>query len=313
MDHVSEIIHLKWAHSQNILGQGIGIAVLDTGIVPHPDFVNNGNRIIAFQDFVNGNCKMYDDNGHGTHVSGVLGGDGYASKGVYCGVAPKCNIISVKVLNHKGNGDIVNVVAGLQWVIQNKERYNIRIVNISVGTTTKSVINEDSELVRAVNEVWDNGIIVVVAAGNGGPHPKTIGAPGISRKVITVGASDDNIVVDLMGKNIKDYSGRGPTNACIKKPDVVAPGSRIVSCNILKRQNNFWGLRQNNVNYYTEKSGTSMSTPMVSGAVALLLSQFPNYNNRDVKMKLRDTSDDLGQPHGKQGWGRLNVEKLLQG
>lgn len=313
MDRVSEVIHLKWAHSQNILGQGIGVAVLDTGIVPHPDFVNTQNRIVAFQDFVNGNNKMYDDNGHGTHVSGILGGDGFASQGFYCGVAPRCNIVSVKVLNHKGNGDIANVVAGLQWVIQNKERYHIRIVNISVGTTAKSVINEESELVKAVNRVWDNDIVVVVAAGNGGPHPKTIGAPGISRKVITVGACDDDIAVDLMGKNAKDYSGRGPTSACIKKPDVVAPGSRIVSCNVIKRQGGMFGFRQNATSYYTEKSGTSMSTPIVSGAVALLLSQFPDYTTRDVKMKFKESSDDLGQPHGKQGWGRLNVAKLLQG
>ncbi len=313
MDRVSDIIHLKWAHSQNIFGQGIGVAVLDTGIIPHPDFVNARNRIIAFKDFVNGNNKIYDDNGHGTHVSGILAGDGCASRGMYCGVAPGCNIIAVKVLNHKGNGDIANVVAGLQWVVQNKEKYNIRVANISVGTTSKSVISEDSELVKAVNMVWDNQIVVVVAAGNGGPHPKTIGAPGISRKVITVGASDDDIAVDLMGKNTKDYSGRGPTSACIKKPDVVAPGSRIVSCNVMKRQGGMFGLRQGNVNYYTEKSGTSMSTPVVSGAMALLLSQYPKYTTRDVKMKLKESCDDLGQPHGKQGWGRINVAKLLQG
>lgn len=311
MNRVSDIIHLKCAHSQNILGQEIGVAVLDTGIIPHPDFVNHGNRIVAFQDFVNGNSKMYDDNGHGTHVSGILGGDGCASKGLYCGVAPKCNIIAVKVLNYKGNGDIVNVVAGLHWVIENKEKYNIRVVNISVGTTAKSVINEESELIRAVNEVWDQNIIVVVAAGNGGPHPKTIGAPGISRKVITVGASDDDIAVDLMGKNAKDYSGRGPTQSCIKKPDVVAPGSRIVSCSMMKRQGGMFSFRQTNLNYYTEKSGTSMSTPVVSGAIALLLSKSPELSTRDVKMKLREFSDDLGYPHGKQGWGRLNIEKLL--
>lgn len=312
MNRVSEIIHLKWAHSQNILGQGIGIAVLDTGIVPHPDFVNHGNRIVAFQDFVNGNCRMYDDNGHGTHVSGILGGDGCASKGIYCGVAPRCNIIAVKVLNYKGNGDIANVIAGLHWVIENKERYNIRVVNISVGTTAKSIISEESELVRAVNEVWDNNIIVVVAAGNGGPHPKTIGAPGISRKVITVGASDDDIAIDLMGRNTKNYSGRGPTNSCIKKPDVVAPGSRIISCDMLKRPCNLLGFRQGNVNYYTEKSGTSMSTPVVSGAMALLLSKSPECTTKDAKICLKESCDDLGQPHGKQGWGRLNIEKLLQ-
>lgn len=313
MDRVADIIQLKWAHSREIFGQGIGVAILDTGIVPHPDFGGENSRIIAFQDFVNGNNKMYDDNGHGTHVSGILAGDGCASKGLYCGIAPGCNIISVKVLNHKGNGEITNVVAGLRWVVQNKERYNIRIVNISVGTTAKSVISEDSELVKAVNMVWDNEIVVVVAAGNGGPHPKTIGAPGISRKVITVGASDDDIAVDLMGKNAKDYSGRGPTNACIKKPDVVAPGSRIISCNVMKRQNNLFGFRPSNMSFYTEKSGTSMSTPMVSGAVALLLSEYPHYTTRDVKMKFKECSDDLGQPHGKQGWGRLNVERLLKG
>lgn len=312
MDRVSDMIHLKWAHSQNILGQDIGVAVLDTGIVPHPDFTGTRNRIVAFQDFVNGNNKMYDDNGHGTHVSGILGGDGSASRGKYCGIAPACNIISVKVLNHKGNGDISNVIAGLHWVIENKERYHIRVVNISVGTTTKSVISEDSELVKAVNMVWDNDMVVVAAAGNGGPNPQSIGAPGISRKVITVGASDDDIAVDLMGKNMKDYSGRGPTGACIKKPDVVAPGSRIVSCNAMKRQSNLFGFPRNSMNYYTEKSGTSMSTPIVSGAVALLLCQFPQYSTRDVKLKLKETSDDLGKPHGKQGWGRINIAKLLQ-
>ncbi|SES70424.1 S8 family peptidase [[Clostridium] polysaccharolyticum] len=311
MERVSDIIHLKAAHSQNILGQDIGVAVLDTGIIPHPDFVSVKNRIIAFQDFVNGSSKMYDDNGHGTHVSGILAGDGFASRGMYCGVAPACNIISVKVLNQKGNGDINNVVAGLRWVVQNKERYNIRIVNISVGTTAKSVISEDSELVKAVDMVWDNNIVVVVAAGNGGPHPKTIGAPGISRKVITVGASDDDIAVDLMGKSTKDYSGRGPTSACIKKPDVVAPGSRIISCNAMKRQNPLFGFSKGNMSYYTEKSGTSMSTPLVSGAAALMLSKHPEYTTRDVKLKLRECSDDLGQPHGKQGWGRLNIERLL--
>lgn len=313
MDRVSEVIHLKYAHNLNIKGEGVGIAVLDTGIIMHPDFVSATNRIIAFRDFVNGRTEMYDDNGHGTHVAGILGGDGFASHGVYCGVAPMADIIAVKVLNEKGNGDIDKVIRGLHWVIENKEKYHIRVMNISVGTTAKSIITEDSTLVRIVNEVWDSGIVVVVAAGNGGPNPKTIGAPGVSRKVITVGASDDDIAVDLSGRNMKDYSGRGPTSACIKKPDVVAPGSKIVSCNVMRKQNNIFGIRQNGMNYYTEKSGTSMSTPMVSGAVALLLSQFPEYTTRDVKMKLKESCDDLGQPHGKQGWGRLNVAKLLQG
>lgn len=328
MNRASEAIHVKWAHDRNILGQGIGVAVLDTGICPeHPDF--SGNRIIGFRDFINGKENAYDDNGHGTHVFGILGGDGKSSDGLYRGVAPACDMIGVKVLNHKGNGNIGEVLLGLKWVIENKERYHIRIVNISVGTTTKEPVEEDSVLVRAVNEVWDAGILVVVAAGNGGPNPKTIGAPGNSRKVITVGASDDDIVVDLFGSRMRDYSGRGPTLSCIKKPDIVAPGSNIVSCNLVRRNQaagfggagafrmpvaafgnrNMKGVSYGN--YYTVKSGTSMATPIVSGALALLLSKYTDMTNREVKIRLRNSAEDMGLCHEKQGWGLINVENLL--
>lgn len=314
MDRVVDIINLDWAFRSNIYGQGIRVAILDTGITPHPDFVKRRNRIIAFYDAVNGRREMYDDNGHGTHVAGILAGDGCASKGVYTGVAPQCDIVAVKVLNQRGNGEIANVINGLKWVIEHKEQLRIRIVNISVGTTSRIMMNEDSELIHAVNEVWDAGIVVVVAAGNGGPKPKTVGAPGISRKVITVGASDDDIAVDLSGKNMRNYSGRGPTYCCIKKPDIVAPGSNIVSCNVLKRYNNPFGIKipASAPNYYVTKSGTSMSTPMVSGAVALLLSAHPEMSPKEVKMKIRESCFDMGYPHGRQGWGRLDVKELLE-
>jgi serine protease AprX len=100
-------------------------------------------------------------------VAGIIGGSGYASGGLFCGIAPKCNLISVKVLNHKGNGNISDVLAGLQWVIDNKEKYNIRVLNISVGTSMGDNVDEDSLLVRGVDAVWDSGIVVVVAAGDG--------------------------------------------------------------------------------------------------------------------------------------------------
>ncbi|SFR80468.1 S8 family serine peptidase [Anaeromicropila populeti] len=167
MNRAAEVIHLRWAHERNYLGQGIGVAVLDTGISKHPDFVQQGNRIAAFYDAVNGRKEIYDDNGHGTHVSGILAGDGSDSRGMYCGIAPYSNIISVKVLNHRGNGEIAHVLDGLNWVLENKIKYNIRIVNISVGTTTKTQLDEFSALVRGVNEVWDSNIVVVVAAGHG--------------------------------------------------------------------------------------------------------------------------------------------------
>lgn len=317
MNRASEIIELKWAHERNILGQNIGVAIVDTGLCLHKDFTENGNRVVAFYDLIHGKTEPYDDNGHGSHVAGIVGGNGFLSNGKYTGVAPKCNLIGVKVLDHKGDGNISDVLVGLQWLIDNKEKYNIRIVNISVGTTAKNNTDENSLLVRGVDALWDAGIVVVVAAGNNGPGPMSISTPGISRKVITVGSSDDRITVELFGNKKTDYSGRGPTVSCIKKPDIVAPGSNIVSCGTMK---NYQRYRYNLINnqradnlslMYTVKSGTSMATPLVSGSIALLLSKYPNMTNKEVKLKLRDSAVDLGHPWSKQGWGLLNIPRLL--
>jgi serine protease AprX len=146
----------------------------------------------------------------------------------------------------------------------------------------------------------------------------SISTPGISRKVITVGSSDDNVAVEVFGSGrSKDYSGRGPTPFCIKKPDIVAPGSNIISCNISRYSIK---AKSQDVRYssgdspmmYTIKSGTSMATPVVSGAIALLLSAYPQLTNREVKLKLRSSAVDLGQHWEKQGWGLLNIRRLLE-
>jgi len=310
MNRASEIIELKWAHDRDIYGENIGVAVVDTGIWPHEDFISDKNRVVGFCDIINNEKKPYDDNGHGTHVAGIIGGNGSASNKVYMGIAPKCNLIGVKVLNSKGDGNISDVLAGLQWIIDNKKKYNIRIVNISVGATTKSEQDESSMLVKGVNAVWDAGLVVVVAAGNNGPNPMSISIPGISRKVITVGSSDDNYTVEVFGSKKRDYSGRGPTSACIKKPDIIAPGSSIVSCQVHKRKS-YKTKNRNTSPMYTIKSGTSMSTPIVSGAIALLLSRHPKLTNRDVKLKLKTSTIDLGHSWSKQGWGLINIPKLL--
>jgi len=221
------------------------------------------------------------------------------------------------VLDYRGDGNISDVLAGLQWIIDNRIKYNIRIVNISVGTSAKDNLDENSLLVQGVNAVWDSGIVVVVAAGNNGPGPMSISTPGISRKVITVGSSDDNVAVEVFGSRTKDYSGRGPTPYCIKKPDIVAPGSNIISCNISRfvarsRNNSVKHSTSDSPMMYTIKSGTSMATPVVSGAIALLLSAHPQLSNREVKLRLRNSAVDLGQRWEKQGWGLLNVRKLLE-
>ena len=161
----------------SLTGKGIGVAVIDTGIFPHVDF---DNRIIAFQDMVNKKQQPYDDNGHGTHIAGILGGSGAASHGRCRGTAPQCDFIGIKVLDRQGNGNKEHVLKAFQWLIQNQKKYHIRIVNISVGTTYRSD-GDHRILIDGVEKVWDAGMVVVAAAGNRGPAPGTVTAPGSSR------------------------------------------------------------------------------------------------------------------------------------
>lgn len=303
LNRVGSIVKVNYAHERGIKGKGIGIAILDTGIYPHNDF---GKRIIVFRDFIYKKQSNYDDCGHGTHIAGIAAGDGSLSNGYYKGIAPEANIIALKVLDYSGNGTVGNVMQGIEWIIENKERYNIRVVNISVGTVSKKAGDEECQLVKGVNRAWDAGLVVCVAAGNNGPKPYTITAPGISRKVITIGSSDDSEPVDVGGEVLTDYSGRGPNASCIIKPDIVTPGSNIWSC-----KSNYRYKVRNTKNMYVKKSGTSMSTPIVSGACALLLSLHPQLTNGQVKRCLCESADDLGWESNRQGFGQLNIEKML--
>lgn len=276
-------------YKRKYTGKGIGVAILDTGIFPHKDF---GRRILAFCDFTEGKSGPYDDNGHGTHVSGILGGDGTASQGRYKGAAPGCGIVALKVLDRFGNGSREDVLQAFQWIEDFGKIYNIRIVNISVGTTSRSM-NEQTDLLAGVEQLWDKGFTVVAAAGNQGPGDGTVTAPGSSRKIITVGSSD-------MLQGNKAVSGRGPTFECVCKPDLVAPGNRVTSC-------------APGIPYtYRIKSGTSMSTPLVSGGIACLLEKEPQLSNVEIKMLLRESTDDMGLPRNQQGWGKFNCEKLIK-
>lgn len=303
MKRVKKIVHY-WCDDitkKKYLGKGITVAVLDTGIAPHPDF---RQKVLEFRDFVNGQEIIYDDNGHGTHVCGVLAGSGVSSGGEYAGIAPECDLIMLKVLDKKGNGKVKQVMSAFRWLIENQKKYHIRIVNISVGMTPQSDIIDEERLVDGVEALWDAGMVVVAAAGNLGPKAGTITTPGISKKIITVGSSNDHYYVDDNGNTQKNYSGRGPTRECICKPDIVAPGSYIQSCNASY-------IRQRDKPYIV-KSGTSMAAPVVSGAIADLLCKYPNMSNVEIKLRLRESCVDLGLDRNNQGWGLLNIEKLLQ-
>lgn len=285
MNRVREVLHATELHRAGITGRGITAAVLDTGISRHPDY---SERIVAFRDFVGGKRQCYDDASHGTHVAGILGGNGKSSGGRYCGIAPGCRIISGKVLDGFGAGEVENLIGAIEWVIDRRKEYQIRILNISAGTTKTEADRQAEQLIRSVERAWDAGLVVIVAAGNLGPRPESITIPGNSRKVITVGAFDH-------------YSGCGPTSECICKPELVAPGTRIVSCYSRFRR----GM------YYTRKSGTSMAAPAVAGAVALLLEGEPYLTNVEVKMRLKESAVDTGMPKNCQGWGMPDLRRLL--
>ena len=270
-------------------GKGIGVCILDTGIYDHIDFAG---RIWAFYDFLSYKRLPYDDNGHGTHVAGLLAGNGTASMGKYRGAAPGCGIISLKVLDRYGNGSQEDVLRAFRWIREYRQQYRIRVVNISVGTTCNSK-KDHTELIEKVEQLWDEGMVVVAAAGNQGPRPGSITAPGNSRKVITVGSSD-------MLEGRSGISGRGPTRECVCKPDIVAPGNQIMSCIPGKPYS------------YGIKSGTSMSTPLVSGAIACALEKDPTLTNVDIKTMLMNSAEDMGRPRNQQGWGRFNRQKFLE-
>ena len=203
---------------------------------------------------------------------------------------------------------MICVERGIHWVLKNYKKYQIRIVNISVGTLPHLGISEGQRLVSAVEELWEAGIIVVTSAGNYGPARGSITLPGASKKVITVGAVDDQIYINQNGQMRRNYSGRGPTQECVCKPEILAPGSYIKSCNYQWNSKLHKGSEP-----YCIKSGTSMATPVISGALACLLSKYPDMTNLDAKLALRDCAIDLGKSINEQGWGLVDMERLIAG
>lgn len=281
-------------------GKGICAAILDTGIEAHPDLKK---RILAFCDFTGRGQTPYDDSGHGTHVAGIMAGDGRVSGGVYAGMAPETNLVIGKVLDKTGNGNVENVLSGIEWVIKKKEIYGIRIVNISVGAQPDLIECQKKLFLNGVEYLWDQGIVVVVSAGNHGPCCGSVAVPGNSRKVITVGVPDAEPVFLRKGRKHINYSGRGPTDECVVKPDVFAPGTGIISCN--SRYGNA------GEHPYVMKTGTSMATPVISGAAACLLSKYPDMTNVEVKLRLRQSC--MKTAGTEAGWGMLNMEELMLG
>lgn len=224
------------------IGKGVTVAIIDSGVAPHPDLEN---KIVASVDFISGKTTPYDDMGHGTHVAGIVAGTGKLSNGKYRGVAPGANIAALKVLGASQDISIAdvadNIISALDWCIQNKNKFNIKAVNISLGLPIKGITKNRGEenallydpFIDAVNRTVDAGLAVVVSAGNDGNEGdgSIDNEPCMHPRVITVGALDDKNTLSAEDDELAPFSSQGPTPLGLVKPDVIAPGAKIMSLN----------------------------------------------------------------------------------
>ena len=318
-------------------GAGVGVAVLDSGITSwHDDLtylgsnssvkVVNGQRVTKFVDFVNSRTAAYDDNGHGTHVAGIIAGNGFDTLGARAGIAPAANLISLKVLDERAGGYISNVIAALDWVVANRTTYNIRVVNVSVGAAVTESYNTDP-LTLAAKRVVDAGVVVVAAAGNLGKNPTTgqpqygaITSPGNAPWVLTVGAYSHEGTLSRNDDKMATYSSRGPTAYDFgAKPDVVATGTGIASLSTpgsllysTKAAYLLKGALSSVSKPYLSLTGTSMASPIVAGTAALMLQANPKLTPNLVKAIIQYTAQQGNYDPLTQGAGFLNVKGAVE-
>ncbi|TWT25230.1 S8 family peptidase [Planomicrobium sp. CPCC 101110] len=285
---------------KGITGKGVTVAVVDSGVMDNP-------YASDFKGRISGNAKfstagtMADFFGHGTHVASIIGGDGSQSKGKYPGIAPGVNIVNVKISDDEGKTGEKNLVDGLQWIYEHHKEYNIRVVNISNQISTQQHYKE-SATNAAVELLWKAGIVVVVSAGNqGGTACSTCYAPANDPFVITVGAVDDKGTKDISDDSLKSWSSHGITADGFNKPELVAPGSQLIAH---MPKGELRSIRPENIvdNTYFKMGGTSMSAPVVSGVVALMLQVNPRLTPDQVKWVLKNTARNYKeQPAGSAG------------
>lgn len=300
-------------------GTGVGVAIIDSGVTLKNDLKTKdtlGSRVVYSESFVSGGDPS-DLYGHGTHVAGIVGANGADSTGpsftrTFKGVAPNVNIINLKVLDQNGAGQEADVIAAIQRAIQLQSTYNIRVINVSLGHAVYESYTLDP-LCQALEQAWKSGIVVVVAAGNYGRDNSrgthgygTIASPGNDPYVITVGATKMNGTPTPVDDTVASYSSKGPTLVDhIAKPDLVAPGNSIISllasptCTLIttyprtqvtSTAYETLGTYSTGPGSYFRLSGTSMATPVVSGAAALLIQQQPSLTPDQIKARLMKTA-----------------------
>ena len=324
-----------------LTGRGVGVAVVDSGITAwHEDLYLTrtrtprlSERIVYFKDFTGETSnRMWrseypsDEYGHGTHVSGIIAGNGFNSNGARTGVAPGANLIGLKVLDEEGRGYVSDVIAAIDHAIAIKDTYDIRVMNVSVAAGVFESYDTDP-LAQAARRAVDAGIVVVAAAGNlgtdehGNPQIGGVTSPGNAPWVLTVGAASHEGTAARHDDTIGRFSSRGPTRFDhAVKPDIVAPGVGIES--LVDAHSAFYstyseylldGTRQSGHKPYLSLSGTSMSAPVVAGTVALMLETNPDLTPNAVKAILQYTAEERdGESYLAQGAGLLNARGAIR-
>jgi serine protease AprX len=315
-----------WARQRfDVDGAGIGVAIIDSGVTAwHNDL--GAERVAHFADFVSGRVTPYDDYGHGTHVAGVIAGSGFDSDGARRGIAPGAHLVVLKALDAGGDGFVSHVVAALNYAIEHREQFNIRIINLSVASGVYESFLTDP-LTLAARRAVDAGIVVVTSAGNFGRGPNGqalyggITSPGNAPWVLTVGAGSHNGTTRRRDDTVAAFSSRGPTHIDrAVKPDLVAPGVGIESLadgdSLLFQSHpdaRLWGTRETAIEPYIALSGTSMAAPVVTGTIALMLEANPDLTPNLVKAILQYTAEDRAfYDHFVEGAGALNARGAVQ-
>ncbi|MEP5567062.1 MAG: S8 family peptidase [Halioglobus sp.] len=314
-------------HRHGVRGEGVTVAVLDSGLWDHPALTKDsqGNdRVLARYDAISDSSNdVFDESGHGTHLTSVLAHSGKTMidgkpSGGFKGTAPDVSIVAIKAFNQEGQGGLLDIVRGLQWAVDNKEKYGIRVLNLSFSARPRWPYYLDP-INQAVMKAWAAGITVIAAAGNDGPEPMTVGSPGNLPYIITVGAVTDSWTVNTRKDDyVPDFSSRGPTPEGHIKPDIVAPGGHMTG---LTRPGS--GLTLEHPEYQLPggelvMTGTSQAAALVSGLVALLLQLEPDLTPDDVKCMLTTTAEPAINQDGllayspfQQGHGYVSITRAI--
>ncbi len=326
MERTGATVGATWVRDNLALdGAGVGVAIIDSGVASWHDDLGS-ERVVHFADFVDFQPSQYDDYGHGTHVAGIIAGNGYDSNGARKGIAPAANLVVLKVLDGSGYGYISNVIAALDYAVEHRAEFNIRVINLSVAAGVYESYNTDP-LTLAAKRAVQAGVVVVTAAGNlghnadGATQYGGITSPGNAPWVFTVGASSHNGTIDRTDDTVAGFSSRGPTYIdYTAKPDLVAPGVGIESLTdastVLYSTHpaaRLWGTIDTATEPYLSLSGTSMAAPVVTGTIALMLQANPALTPNLVKAILQYTAEHHAIDNDlTQGAGFLNARGAVQ-